>query len=131
VRQITRRLAVALGLVVVALLALGAVPSALGSGPTYHLVVTETDDPAPAANVSDLSERRYPYLAEALAASDGRSSGYRRGRFGLKESFAHSPFDEVSALAAQNRDARVETADGTVVVRIRVDGERYRVEVRR
>jgi hypothetical protein len=131
VRQITRRLAVALGVVVVALLALGAVPSTLGSGEPYHLVVTETDASGPAANVSDLSERRYPYLTEALAAPDGRSSGYRRGRFGLKESFAHSPFDEVSALAAQNRDARVETAAGGRAVRVRVDGERYRVEVRR
>jgi hypothetical protein len=131
VRQITRRVAVAIGLVVVALLALGAVPSALGTGATYHLVVTETDASGPAANVSDLSERRYPYLTEALAAPDGRSSGYRRGRFGLKEAFDHSPFDEVSALAAQNRDAQVETADGDRAVRVVTDGERYRVEVRR
>lgn len=130
-RQITRRVAVAIGLVVVALLALGAVPSALGTGPSYHLAVTETNASGPAANVSDLSERRYPYLTEALAAPDGRSSGYRRGRLGLKESFDHSPFDEVSALVAQNRDAVVETADGDRAVRVSVDGRRYRVEVRR
>jgi hypothetical protein len=131
VRQITRRLAVALGLLVVALLALGAVPSALGTGEPYHLVVTETDASGPAVNVSDRSERRYPYLTGALAAPDGRSSGYRSGRFGLKESFDHSPFDEVSALVAQNPDARVETADGDRAVRVSADGERYRVEVRR
>lgn len=130
-RQITRRFAVALGLLVVALLALGAVPSALGTGEPYHLVVTETDASGPTVNVSDLSERRYPYLTGALAAPDGRSSGYRSGRFGLKESFAHSPFDEVSALVAQNPDARVETADGDRAVRVSADGERYRVEVRR
>jgi hypothetical protein len=127
VRQVTRRVAVALGLVVVALLALGAVPSALGSGPTYHLVVTETDDPGPAVNATALSERRYPYLTAALDASDGRSPGYRRGRFGLKEAFAHSPFDERDALVARNRAAA--TDDGAV--RVVVDGRRYRAEVRR
>jgi hypothetical protein len=131
VRQITRRVAAALGLLVVALLALGAVPSTLGAGESYHLVVTETDASGPAANATDLSERRYPYLTEALAAPDGRSSGYQRGRFGLKESFDHSPFDEVSALAAQNRDAVVETAAGDRAVRVSVDGRHYRVEVRR
>jgi hypothetical protein len=131
VRQITRRVAAALGLLVVALLALGAVPSTLGAGESYHLVVTETDASGPAANATDLSERRYPYLTEALAAPDGRSSGYQRGRFGLKESFDHSPFDEVSALAAQNRDAVVETAAGDRAVRVSVDGRHYHVEVRR
>ncbi|MFB6168210.1 MAG: hypothetical protein ABEJ43_05115 [Haloferacaceae archaeon] len=130
-RRIIRRFAVALGLLVAGLLALGAAPAALGSGEPYHLVVSETDASGPAANVSGLSERRYPYLTEALAAPDGRSSGYRRGRFGLKESFTHSPFDEVAALAAQNRDAVVETTAGDRAVRVRVDGERYRVEVRR
>ena len=130
-RQITRRVAAALGLLVVALLALGAVPSALGAGESYHLVVTETDASGPAANATDLSERRYPYLTEALASPDGRSSGYQRGRFGLKESFDHSPFDEVSALAAQNRDAVVETTDGDRAVRVSVDDRHYRVAVRR
>jgi hypothetical protein len=118
---------VAVGLVVVALLALGAVPSALGSGEPYRLVVTDAETTGPAANATDLSPRRYPYLTEALAASDGRSSGYRTGRFGLKEPFAHSPFDEVAALAAQTPGARVEGRDHAV--RVRVDGERHRVEV--
>ena len=126
-RQVTRRFAVALGLAVVALLALGAVPSALGSGPTHHLVVTETDDPGPAVDATNVSERRYPYLTEALVAPDGRSSGYRRGRFGLKEAFAHSPFDERDALVARNRSARA----GNGAVRVVAGDRRYRVVVRR
>jgi len=129
VRRITRRFAVGLGLLVVALLALGAAPSALGSGEPYHLVVTEAESEGPAANASDRSERRYPYLTEALRAPDGRSSGYRTGRFGLKESFAHSPFDEVAALVARAPGAAVEEREHAV--RITVDGRRYRAEVRR
>jgi hypothetical protein len=123
-----------LGLVVIGLLALGAVPSYLGTGPTYHLTVTpaSVDQPTsvdqPAVNVSDLSGRRYPYLAEALAAPDGRSSGYQRGQFGVKEAFTHSPFDEVDGLRARQPNASVEGDPGDAV-RIVRDGQRYVVRV--
>ena len=119
----------------VALLALGAVPSALGSGDPYYLVVEPTDGSDEAVNASLLSERRYPYLFGALAASDGRSEAYRRGRFGLKESFAHSPFDEVDALATQNPNATRRgagrTSDAPPVVLVEYDGRRYAATVTR
>ncbi len=128
-RRIIPRAAVGLCLLVVALVALGAAPSALGSGDPYHLVVTEAESTGAAANASGLSERRYPYLTAALRAPDGRSSGYRTGPVGLKESFTHSPFDEVSALVARAPGAAVEGREHAV--RITVDGSRYRAEVRR
>ena len=113
------------GLVVVAaaLLALGALPQFLASGDAYHLTATATESAGPAVNVTDLSDRRYPYLTAAL--DSGRSPGYRRGPVGFKEAFTHSPFDEVDALAARDPTARV--GDGAVLVVD--DGERYRVEV--
>jgi hypothetical protein len=124
VRRITRLavggfLAVCLGL-----LALGALPSMLGSGDPYYLTATPTDAEGPAVNVTGLSERRYPYLAGALES--GRSEPYRTGPVGLKESFAHSPFDEREGLVARNPEAR---RDGAVLVSR--GGERYLVEVRR
>ncbi|WP_251341466.1 hypothetical protein [Haloplanus halophilus] len=123
-RQITRRAVLGFAVVVLALLALGALPSLLGSGEPYYLTATPTDADGPAVNVTGLSERRYPYLTEALAS--GRSAPYRRGPVGLKEAFSHSPFDERQGLVARNPDAR---ANGGVVV---VDGgDRYLVEVTR
>ncbi len=124
-RQITRRVLAAFVLVGLALLALGALPSYLGSGDPYYLAATPTNETAPAANVTGVSPRRYPYLTAALTAPDGRSDGYRRGPVGLKEAFTHSPFDEVGALATRAPEARV---DGGV--RVEFKGQRYRVEVR-
>jgi len=133
VRPVTRRALAGLALVVVALLALGAVPSALGSGDPYYLVVEPTEEPGEPVNASQLSERRYPYLFGALAASDGRSEPYRRGRFGLKESFAHSPFDEVDALTTQTPNATLrgagEGADAAPVVLVEHEGRRYAATV--
>ncbi|WP_101294075.1 hypothetical protein [Halegenticoccus soli] len=136
-RRITRNFLIGLLLVVVALLALGALPSHLGSGDPYYLTATPTDEPGPAVDVSNASERRYPYLTQALRSEDGRSEGYQKGRYGLKEAFTHSPFDEVDALAARNPDARVDGASddgppsaasgGGVLVEYK--GERYRVHV--
>nr|WP_264475069.1 hypothetical protein [Salinirubrum litoreum] len=122
-----------LGLIVVLLLALGAVPSYLGSGDPYYLTVqpvatADTSDASPnetqAVNMTGYSERRYPYLTSALASDDGRSEGYQEGALGLKEAFSHSPFDEFDALVAQNPDAR---SDGSILVV--VDGDYYRVQV--
>ncbi|MFB6122643.1 MAG: hypothetical protein ABEJ78_04225 [Haloferacaceae archaeon] len=72
-RPILRRVLLGMAAVGVALLALGAVPSLLGSGDPYYVVATPTDDAGAAVNVSDLPERRFPYLTAAIA--DGRSSG--------------------------------------------------------
>jgi len=124
VRPIVRRAVLGLGVVCLALLALGALPSLLGAGEPYHLTATPTEAGGEAVNVTDLSERRYPYLVTALES--GRSDTYRRGPFGLKEAFAHSPFDERDGLIARNPDARRD--DGILVTD---GGERYLVEVRR
>jgi hypothetical protein len=122
VRPLTRRAVLGFVVVVLALLALGALPSLLGTGDPYHLAATPTDADGPAVNVTGLSERRYPYLTEAI--DSGRSDAYRRGPVGLKETFSHSPFDERQGLVARNPDAR---RDGAVVV---VDGgDRYLIEV--
>ena len=124
-RRVTRNFVVGLGIVVVALLALGALPSYLGTGDPYYLTAeatTETNESAAAVNVSGFSERRYPYLAQAL--EDGRSESYQKGPFGLKGAFTHSPFDEFDSLVVQNPDARVDDA-----VLVEYKGQRYRVEV--
>jgi hypothetical protein len=124
VRPITRRAVVGFVFVVLALLALGALPSLLASGEPYYLTATPTDADGPAVDATNLSDRRYPYLTEAI--DTGRSAPYRRGPIGLKEAFSHSPFDERQGLVARNPDAR---RDGGVLV---VDGEdRYLVEVTR
>ena len=123
-RPITRRAILGFVVVVIALLALGALPSLLGSGEPYYLTATPTDADGPAVNVTGLSERRYPYLTAAIES--GRSDPYRRGPVGLKETFSHSPFDERQGLVTRNPDARL---NGGVVV---VDGDdRYLVEVSR
>ena len=123
-RPITRRAVVGFVFVVLALLALGALPSLLASGEPYYLTATPTDADGPAVDATNLSDRRYPYLTEAI--DTGRSAPYRRGPIGLKEAFSHSPFDERQGLSARNPDAR---RDGGVLV---VDGEdRYLVEVTR
>ena len=125
-RPVTRNLLVAIAVVTIALLALGALPSYLGSGDPYHLTVEPAEPDGPAVNATGLSERRYPYLSEAFASEDGRSGPYQRGPFGLKESFTHSPFDEVDALAAREPNATV--GDG---VRIERDDETYLVAIDR
>ena len=129
-RPVTRNVVVAILVVVGGLLALGAVPSFLRSGAPYY-VVAEPTDPGPAVNASNLSERRYPYLTEATAAaerngSEGRSEPYWEGPLGVKESFAHSPFDEFDAVGQRYPDA---ATDGTVFVSR--NGTRYRAEIDR
>lgn len=120
-RGITRNAILLIGVILVALLALGAVPSYLGSGDPYYLVVTETTDNGTAVDVSTVSERRYPYLTSAMASGDGRSDPYQTGPYGIKEHFTHTPFDEISALIT--RVPAAESTDGRV--RIDVDGDRY------
>ena len=124
-RKNTRRLVVVLALIGVGLLALGAVPSYLGSGDPYYLTATQTNASGPAVNATELPEHRYPYTTEALET--GRSEGYQTGRWGIKEQFTHSPFDELGALATQNPDARL--SDNAVLVEYK--GEHYRIAVER
>jgi len=124
VRPITRRALLGFAVVCLVLLALGALPSSLGAGDPYYLTAMPTDGAGPAVNVTDLSERRYPYLTAAIES--GRSEPYREGPLGLKEPFTHSPFDERDGLVARNPDAR---RDGGVLVTD--GGERYLVAVTR
>lgn len=123
-RRVTRNLLVVLGLVIVGLLALGALPSHLGTGDPYHLTVEPVDREGPAVVVDDVSDRRFPYLVGALESDEGRSDGYRTGPYGLKEHFTHSPFDEVDAIRQRNPDA---IENGGVYVAH--EGDRFYVEV--
>ena len=129
-RRVTRNAIALMLLVLVGLLALGALPGLLESGDPYYLTAEPTnasavgDDRAAAAvNVTDLSERRFPYTTEALR--NGTADPYWKGPWGLKETFTHSPFDEVGALSGRNVTAA--TDDGVIV---RDNGTLYRVAVR-
>ncbi|OYR53137.1 hypothetical protein DJ71_27885 [Halorubrum sp. E3] len=106
------------------MLALGALPSYLGSGDPYYLTVEPIETNGTAADVNNVSDRRYPFLIGAIESEDGRSAGYQTGPYGVKEWFTHTPFDEVDALTQQVPEAAVD--DG---VRVRRDGQAYYVEV--
>jgi hypothetical protein len=134
-RRVTRNAVVLMLVVVVGLLALGALPGLLKTGDPYYL----TAEPVNASDASDtnasaaastaavngtaLSERRFPYTTEALR--NGTAEPYWKGPWGLKETFTHSPFDEVSALSGRNATAA--TDEGVLV---RDNGTLYRVAVR-
>ena len=127
-RPITRNVIVGLAVVLVLLLALGAVPSLLRSGNPYYLEATVTDAPAGVepVNASTLSERRFPYTFGAVGAATvdtpGRSEAYYRGPVGVKGAFTHSPFDELGAYEEQYSGAV--TAEGTYV---RLENTTYRL----
>jgi len=125
-RPLMRNALLAVGLVAVMLLALGALPGYLGSGEYYYLEATETDDDGTAVDVAELSEQRYPYLTAALAADDGRSEGYQRALGGFKDAFTHSPFNEHDSLQQLEPDAVRDDGDRVI---INVDGERYSVSI--
>jgi len=125
-----RRGWLAVGVVVLVLLGLGALPSLLRSGDPYRTHATPAEaadldgDVEPVA-AENLSERRYPYLVEALG--NGTSDRYWKGPIGLKGSFAHSPFDELEAIrtqypAAASRDA-VYVRQNETVYRVTVERE--------
>ncbi|MBX0295537.1 hypothetical protein [Haloarcula nitratireducens] len=132
-RTVTRNFILGVGVVVLLLLALGALPSYLKSGDPYYLTATPENgsvsvENGTAVNGSDLSAQRYPYTTAALddaARNDtGRSEPYWRGPVGLKGAFTHSPFDELDAL----RQRAPEATDGETVV-VRHDGTFYRLAV--
>jgi hypothetical protein len=117
-RQITRRVTVAILVVLALLLALGALPSYLKSGDPYYLTATPADGNHSAVDLSNASERRYEYAIGAVRDAEaetgvnvtetnvtGRSDPYWKGPVGLKESFTNSPFDEMDALRIQNESA--------------------------
>jgi hypothetical protein len=139
-RPVTRNFLLAMGVIVVLLLALGALPGFLKSGDPYFLTATpvENGTNASVANASladgsavdaaNLSERRYPYttaaLSNATVDATGQSDPYWRGPIGLKGAFTHSPFDEMDALTQQFPAAT--DGDGVVVAH---DGSLYRLAV--
>lgn len=125
-RRLMRNALLLVGLVALVLLALGALPGYLGSGEVYYLEVTPSDDDGTALNATGISERRYPYLTEALGAADGRSAGYQRGLGGLKQWFTHSPFDEYDAIAQREPNA---TRAGGDRLLVEYETERYVVDV--
>lgn len=135
-RQITRRVTLALLAAIVLLLALGALPGYLKSGDPYYMTATATDNRT-AIPADSLSDNRYPYTAAALAnataaAGDGtanatgRSEPYWKGPVGLKGAFTHSPFDEFDALQRLDGDAVRDDGDRVLVT---YEGDRYSVTV--
>ncbi|MFD1644161.1 hypothetical protein [Haloarchaeobius litoreus] len=118
-----RYLLILLGLVL-ALLALGALPSLLASGDPYYVTSAEVETDHDTVDVTNFSERQYPYLFAAL--SDGRSGSYYEGPVGIKGAFTHSPFDEFGALRTRSADA----VDGDVAY-VQHNGTVYRLELTR
>jgi|AntRauTorcE11898_2_1112593.scaffolds.fasta_scaffold27054_2 hypothetical protein len=119
-RTRTRNAILVILTILVALLALGALPGLLKSGDPYYLTVepqgawNATDERLDgtnqtAINASALSEQRYPFTTTALdnvtPNSSGQSDPYWRGPVGLKETFTHSVFDEWEGLSQQNASA--------------------------
>ena len=130
-RTITRNFIIGMTLVVVLLLALGALPSYLKSGDPFYVVATPADGDASTAgavNSTDLGAQIYPFTTAALdnatASETGQSGPYWRGPVGFKGAFTHSPFDERAALTQQYPGA----ADGETVL-VRHNGTLYRVAV--
>jgi len=127
-RQITRRVTVVVLALLVFLLALGALPSYLGSGDPYYLTATPVSGNQTAIDVATLPADRYPYttggLGNATSAQSGRSEPYWRGPIGIKGAFTHSPFDELDALAQRNGSA----VDGEAVY-VRQNDTIYRLAV--
>jgi hypothetical protein len=121
-----RYLLVLVGLVL-AMLALGALPSLLQSGDPYRVTATEVANdsvPADAAtyDATNVSDRQYPYLVDAI--EDGASTNYFEGPFGVKEAFSHSPFDEFGAI-----ETRVPRAVDDDVAYVTYNGTVYRLEI--
>lgn len=127
-RRRTKLASLAILVVVILLLALGALPSFIKAGDPYYMTATPVEERA-TVNATDLDERRYPYttaaIDDATAEEPGESSPYWKGYVGFKEAFTHSPFDELTALQ-QRSTAAVDGPDGVFV---RVEDAYYRLTV--
>lgn len=135
-RTITRNVIIALLVVIVLLLALGALPSYLATGDPYYVEATAIDEPGPAIDADNLSERRFPYTFEALGAVEAgddpaRSEAYYTGPGSFKEAFTHTPFDEFSEFEGRNETSVERSATSPVgdVAYVERDGQRYRLEI--
>lgn len=128
-RPVTRNLVLGILAVVALLFALGALPSYLAAGDPYYVTATVVEDgDRPAVDVTNLSERRFPYVTEAIET--GRSDAYYRGPVGLKGAFTHSPFDEFDALDQRARaaNATAGAVNGTTAY-VTKDGTVYRLDL--
>ncbi len=109
-----------------ALLALGALPSLLGGGEVYYVTATPVEgdvaEDGEAIPAENLSENRFPYTHQAI--EEGVSDSYEEGRFGIKESFTHTPSDEFGELRLREE----ESTDGEDVV-VAENGSYYRLEI--
>lgn len=135
-RTVTRNLVLVLLAIVVALLALGALPGYLASGDPYYVEATLAEGDGPAVAVDDLSERRYPYTFGALEAhaageDPARSEAYYEGPVGFKESFTHTPFDEFGAFETRDPAAVERGGDSPAgdAAFVEYEGQRYRLEI--
>jgi len=139
VRPIARNFLIGVLVVVVLLLALGALPGLLKSGDPYYLTATQigadelsSDEQSAAIEAATLSERRYEYTTAALADAEngtGIADPYWKGPLGIKGAFTHAPFDELDALRSNYPDA---TDGDAVYVRTNTTGESvtfYRLSV--
>ena len=135
-QPITKKALAILGVILVLLLALGALPGFLKSGDPYYLTVEPTDRTLASENATmpvaeNLSDRTYRYTWQALrdagASEDGsgRSSAYWKGYVGFKEAFTHSPFDEIDAYRTSYASAFV----GEDSLLISYENQTYRLAV--
>jgi hypothetical protein len=135
-RPVTRNAVVVIVGLLVALLALGALPGLIKTGDPYYVEATAAAGTGPAVDGGTLSEQRFPYAFGAVeAAVDGadpaRSEPYYTGIVGFKEAFTHTPFAEFEEFEARTPPA-VERSGASPrgdVAYLREGGERYRLEI--
>jgi len=135
-RRITRNLVVFLLALVVALLALGALPSYIQTGDPYYVEATAVEEPGPTVDANNLTDRRFPYSVAAIEAAEAgetpaRSEAYYTGPVGFKEAFTHTPFDEFGEFRTRNATAVERGAESPVgdTAYVERGGQRYRLEI--
>jgi hypothetical protein len=135
-RTITRNLVVFIVAVVAFLLALGVLPGYIQTGNPHYVEATAVEESGPSADVTNLTERRFPYTFGALAAAEAgdepaRSEAYYTGPIGFKEAFTHTPFDEFSEFRTRNASAVERGAESPVgdTAYVERGGQRYRLEI--
>lgn len=121
-RRAKRLALLAIGLSVLLLLALGALPQYLGGGETVVMTASEIEEDRPAVDADEIDEGRYPYMSEALET--GQSEPYENDRFGIKKWFTHAPADELGAVEQLESEA----VDGEAAY-VERDGTLYRVAI--